>query len=134
MLIREEYRALASLMPLLQSGTPAKSVASARVSSSVPKENVPANTGAGARAAGALRPKAVAGDSTVADLTEQVHATPCLRPATVNHACMLAIPSTPLQLHPVCHSVFGSACDWSDFRFSQKRKSQSCQSHCWLPV
>ncbi|CAL5224389.1 g7070 [Coccomyxa viridis] len=55
-----------------QSGTPAKSVASARVSSSVPKENVPANTGASARGAGALRPKAVAGDSTVADLTEQL--------------------------------------------------------------
>ena len=59
----------------MQSGTPAKSVASARVSSSVPKENVPANTGASARGAGALRPKAVAGDSTVADLTEQVHTT-----------------------------------------------------------
>ena len=42
----------------------------------MPKENVPANTGAAARATGTLRPKTVASDTRVADLTEQVRATP----------------------------------------------------------
>ena len=58
----------------VQSGTPAKHMASARGSSSVPKENVPANTGTAARVTSALRPKAGANDATVADLSEQVHA------------------------------------------------------------
>lgn len=59
----------------VQSGTPAKTMASARGSSAVPKENVPANTGAAVRSTGTLRPKGPASDNAVADLTEQVHAT-----------------------------------------------------------
>ena len=55
----------------LQSGTPGKHMASTR-GSTVPKENVNANTGNAPRSTGTLRPRANAGDAAVAELTEQV--------------------------------------------------------------
>lgn len=55
----------------MQSGTPAKHAVSARTAS-VPKENVPANTAAPARAAGALKARGNAADPAVTELNEQV--------------------------------------------------------------
>ncbi len=82
-----------------QSGTPAKHVGSARAASSVPKENVPANTVTAARTAAALRPKANSSDPAVADLTEQVCAGICLPQRLHLLSCVL------LQIRSLCESL-----------------------------
>ena len=74
----------------MQGGTPAKNMASARGNASVPKENVPANTGTAARATVMLRPKAGASDTTVADLTEQVNCYAKLILSRLESICMHA--------------------------------------------
>ena len=79
-------------MPCLQSGTPAKHMASVRAGM-VPKENVNANTGNAPRSTGALRPRPHAGDAAMAELTEQVtlytadFCTPCISSGRCIHPC-----------------------------------------------
>ncbi len=79
-------------MLCLQSGTPAKHMASARAGM-VPKENVNANTGNAPRSTGALRPRPHAGDAAMAELTEQVtlytadFCTPCISSGRCIHPC-----------------------------------------------
>ena len=91
-------------MLCLQSGTPAKHMASARAGM-VPKENVNANTGNAPRSTGALRPRPHAGDAAMAELTEQV--TRCIADASLlqpdTHACQAYLDSSHKNHHAALH-------------------------------